>query len=351
MTKGRERRALDSWSISCRSELVIIPPPIQRKHDLVRPYVEQVAIRVRDIVSSLCEAGGYAYLGRTKDVESLAEKVETGRFSSWNDLDDLFACSIVVPMLSDEPAVVEELRASFVEVECKRRGTSRKDPAVFRFDATRFIGRLRPDSVPGGVGNLLGVQFEIQVRSAFEHAWSVTTHALAYKSSQVNWRHMRLAAQLRAAVEQLDQVVLGFEQNAAFISEQHWDDIKARQKIWIFFSNLVESQKLPAEVVPRSWGRFSENFLAIVLATSENRINNIVRRVDAALAMVNREIRSTVPETFPRSVSLLQFCVGALARHGMITGPLFRIVPLITGELLTLYPETRKVGAGFDLQL
>jgi Region found in RelA / SpoT proteins len=330
---------------------VIVPPPIARKHALVRPYVDSVATRVRDLVASLCEKEGYAYLGRIKDTESLAEKIETGRFGRWAELDDLFACSIIVPTLGDESAVIAHLQRVFSEDACKRRGGTRKDPSVFRFDATRFIGRLRPESVPNAAAELLAVRFEVQVRSAFEHAWSVTTHALAYKSTQVDWRHLRLAAQLRAAVEQLDQVVLGFEQNAQFIAEQVWPDVQARQRIWEFFVRLVDENILPTEVIPRSWGRFSENMLSLIISSSDKRIRNIDEYVSFALAIVDKEVRATKLHTFPRSVSLLQFCTGALARHKFFDGQPQHFSPLVTAELLSLFPEVKVLGDGFNLEL
>lgn len=329
---------------------MIIPPSIHQKHSLVLPYVNEVAQRVRDIVSALCECAGYAYLGRTKDGESLAEKIETGRFARWSDLDDLFACAVIVPTLGEEPSVLDLLRSNFEEIDCKLRGSTLKDPSVFRFDATRFIGRLSRASIPSAVDDMLLVRFEIQVRTAFEHAWSVTTHALTYKSAQVDWRHLRLAAQLRATVEQLDQVVLGFEQTANFITQQNWPEVNAQQLIWTFFSGMVESKVLPSEVTPRSWGRFSENLLALIQSSSESRIFNLSAYVERALEMIKTEVEITSRDTFPRSISLLQFCTGAMARRGLLVRPPLKFVPLITGELLTLFPEARALGPGFDFQ-
>lgn len=330
---------------------MIIPPAVKQKHTLVERYVSEVAARVQDVMMALCHERGYAYLGRTKDPESLSEKIETGRFACWDDLEDLFACSVIVPSLSDEPFVLDRLRAAFVEVVCKQRGTTSKDPSVFRFDATRFVGRLRPESVPGASDEMLAVRFEVQVRSAFEHAWSVTTHALAYKSSSVDWRHLRLAAQLRASIEQLDQVVLGFEQTAGFIAEQDWPEVKARQRIRAFFASLVDRGVLPSEVVPNSWGRFSENLLALIRSSEEKRIDNLESCVQKVLGVIQAEVEATLHESFPRSISLLQFCIGAMAKQGILARPMRRFVPLITGELRDLYPDTKKLGAGFDLQL
>lgn len=332
---------------------MIIPASIQQKRSLIEPYLTQVAVRVRDVVATLCHDRGYAYLGRTKNPESLSEKIETGRFASWSELDDLFACAVVVPTIGEESSVIEQLQTAFIQVECKKRGSTLKDPAIFRFDITRFIGRLRPESVPSASEELLAIRFEVQVRTAFEHAWSETTHALAYKSSDVNWRHLRLAAQLRAAVEQLDQVVLGFEQTAAIIPEQSWPEVAARQRIWHFFSDKLSSKALPSEVVPKSWGRFSENLLQLIKSSSEKRITDLDSYVDDALKMIEEEFGSLTPDRFPRSISLLQFCTGAVTKRGLFKHPPHpqRFVPLITQELLDLFPETKFLGPGFDFQV
>lgn len=330
---------------------MIIPPAIQRKHDFIRPYLEDVAGRVRDIVTTYCDVQGYAYLGRTKASESLAEKIETGRFARWSDLDDLFACCVIVPTPADEPGVLEYLSQVFELVDCRRRGTTQKDPTVFRFDATRFIGKLRAAALPDASPDVLAVKFEIQVRSAFEHAWSVATHTFSYKGGEVDWRRLRLAAQLKAAVEQLDQVVLGFETTASAISEQTWPEIKAKQFIERHIRSEIQKGRLPSETAPSSWARFCENLYRAIISSTDKVVQNPPKLVQEALAKIGAEIEETSPEAFPRSVSLLQFCVGALAKRGFFEAPLRKYTPLITSELLDLFPDSRRLGSGFDLEL
>jgi len=102
----------------------VITPELLRKSGLVAPYIKDAGDRVRDIVLSLCEESGFAYVGRFKAPDSLAEKIETGRFRAWSDLDDLFACSIVIPTLGSEGAVLSFLESRFLLIECKRRAES-----------------------------------------------------------------------------------------------------------------------------------------------------------------------------------------------------------------------------------
>jgi ppGpp synthetase/RelA/SpoT-type nucleotidyltranferase len=330
---------------------VIIPPAVKQKHDFVQPYVDGVASRVRDLVAHFCEDEGYAYVSRIKDAASLAEKIETGRFRRWRELDDLFACSIVIPTLSDEPGVLAFLRSNFEEVAFRARAATRKDPTVFRFDTSRFIGMLRTSPSIEADSALRSISFEVQIRTAFEHAWSVTTHALTYKATRIDWRGLRLAAQLRSATEQLDQIIAGFEQNVAFISEQQWPEVQARQHIEERLKARVDAGAIPTEAVPESWGRFCENLHQLILAHTNERVPDQVGVVQTAIQHLETEIGEIEPASFPRSISLLQFCLGALSKRGFLTQPLTRYTPLMTKELLDVYPQSKVLGIGFDLEV
>lgn len=72
---------------------MIYPSILERRYLEYLPFVEQVASRVKDTIINFCEKNGYASTYRIKTIESLAEKIETGRFEKWSDLDDLFGCT------------------------------------------------------------------------------------------------------------------------------------------------------------------------------------------------------------------------------------------------------------------
>lgn len=330
---------------------MLVPASILQKHRYERPYLDVLAQRVRDVVAGYCDRQGYAYAGRIKSSESLVEKIETGRYAKWSDLDDLFACTIVIPTLSDEAGVLKFLRQAFIEDRLRSRGSTLKDPAVFRFDTTRFIGRLGPGEIERNPV-LAAMKFEVQVRTAFEHAWSVTTHALTYKASRVSWRYQRLAAQLRSAIEQLDQVVSGFEGAAEFIAEQEWPSIRAHQEIQGRFQQHVQAGRVPQEVAPESWTRFCDNLYRIISSSAESGPGAAVRPriIDTALDAIDSEIARSSGARFPRSISLLQFSLGALAKRRILTSALQKYVPLLTDELLDLFPDVSVLGKRFDLE-
>lgn len=303
---------------------------------------ERVAQLVGDKVLTYCTTMGFAYVGRRKDSESLSEKIETGRFKGWSELDDLFACTIVIPTLAEESGVLEFLRSEFGEHDCKLRASSFKDPETFRFDATRFIGHLNE------YGS--GILFEVQIRTAFEHAWSVTTHALAYKGAGVSWRHKRLAAQLRAAVEQLDQLVSGFQEWTLMVTEQQWPEIKQKKEIGDFFIERVGDGRIPLEIAPKSWTRFSENIWTLLIRASGGYRKLDDKFLADMMAMIEKEISELGPSGMPRSTSLYQFCLGVLATRSNI-GKIEKYTALITPELLTIYPRVGDMKvARFDFE-
>jgi ppGpp synthetase/RelA/SpoT-type nucleotidyltranferase len=240
---------------------VIVAPEITRRFDLASGDLQRLDSRIRDYVMSLCNDCGYAWVGRRKTLVSTAEKIESGRFRAWRDVDDLIAYTIVVPTAMEVPDVLQDLEKRFHKIVIRDGRKTIKAPDVFRFDATRFIGKIDVSPLPEQDASLGDLAFEVQVRTAFEHAWSVTTHALAYKAGMVDWRRQRLAAQLKAAIEQLDALIIGFESATGNVVAQHWPVTACRSKIEDHFRRLLESGVLPSEAAPESWERFSWNML------------------------------------------------------------------------------------------
>jgi ppGpp synthetase/RelA/SpoT-type nucleotidyltranferase len=331
---------------------MIVPVEIETKMMEVRPYLSEVAERVRGTLSSLADLHGYAFASRIKEVRSLAEKIETGRFQSWSQLDDAYACALIFPSLQDEPALVDSLRNTYDIVEVRRRGASRKDPAVFRFDATRVIAKLRAGS-SGVVADspLVRVTFEVQLRTAFEHAWCVTTRSVSYKSDRIDWRRLRLAAQLRASVEQLDLLVAGYDALAEHLAPQQWPEIATKAQIEEAFKGGIEAGNIPSELAPQSWSRFCDNVYGLLRAVAIERREKETVALSRSIEILRLGIGEMDHASFPRSVSLLQFVLGTLARADYLPPSLGSYCAPVTAALLDLYPETRCLTNVFDFEM
>lgn len=316
----------------------------------IRGPLEKIEKRVDVAVRNLCTEGGYAYASRRKDHQSAAEKLETGRVARLDEFDDLIGYSIIVPTLQHEDTVLERLEKMFICRDLRKRGKTNKRPDVFRFDATRFIGRLRITEAEDS--RLGALSFEIQIRTAFEHAWSVATHGPAYKSQQVSWKLERLAAQMKALVEQLDALAVAYHQSAEILVSH--PDVKTDCEARAFdgYSEFAAGRMFPDEVQPEKPGLFAKNVVALAEAANWGKRIPLVERIDTILSAVREELRTVGLAGFPVSLSLFQFTIGVLVQRKIIRPDFHdeRYYPPIPAALELLYPETRAIHPRCELR-
>jgi ppGpp synthetase/RelA/SpoT-type nucleotidyltranferase len=317
---------------------MIYPSILDRKYEEYRPLVKEVAGRVKQTLTNFCEDHGYAFMSRIKSVESLAEKIETGRFKAWVDLDDLFACTVIVPTLSNENKVIEFCKNTFDTSNLRfvKRGQNKKAPDSFKFDSTRIYARLKKsdETIPDNILSIYSVVFEIQVKSAFEHAWSVSTHDLVYKSSEIDWRRLRLAAQIKATVEQLDTLILSFEQISNIIDNNNYAEIKIKNRLAKEIKKLFENGRLPDELRPKDMNRLCNNLCLILDERQDKNLNEI-----DIMKQIKKEIECKPIKEIPLSLSLFQYFFVILIHSQVIKLPLNNYYCHITEELTTLYPD------------
>lgn len=125
---------------------MIIDPKLKTKYDIQRPYLDYIQKYLDKTLMSYSMKNLYAYTSRIKGLNSVCEKIETGRYIGWVDIDDFVGCVIIIPNLSYELSVIEFLEKSFDKIELRKKGDSFKSYDVFRFDSTRFIGTIKPES-------------------------------------------------------------------------------------------------------------------------------------------------------------------------------------------------------------
>jgi hypothetical protein len=253
----------------------------------------------------------------------------------------------------DDEEVLKFLQEAFEEVEVRKRNSTRKPPEVFRFDSTRFIGRIRSqvglDLVPGADA----VAFEIQVPSSFEYAWQVVTHDLVYKSADIDWRKARLAAQLKAAVEQIELVIAGFQSNISFVPESPFPEFETKQRVITAFKELIDDGTISRSLAPHRWSRFGDNVYELVRSYSKNAYV-VPQNVDRLLEAVSSHLRETGSVRDLMSGSLHQVVVGCI-NTGVVGGSatLEKFVIVDSSELRDFHgvhaiPKTFDFGLGVE---
>jgi ppGpp synthetase/RelA/SpoT-type nucleotidyltranferase len=312
-----------------------VPSRVRIAYESVESAALAIAAQLDQTVGAFAARNGYMFTGpRLKTLSSLSEKLESGRFTNWSDVDDLVACSVVVPTSRHERSVIAFLDMVYEQRELRLRNTVQKPPDVFRFDATRYVGRLRAESVSDLPSGSDGISFEVQIPTIFEHAWQVVMHDLVYKSHDVDWRKLRLGAQLKAAVEQLDWIIASFQSSAEAVSLSYHPETELRNRIVLLCKGLIDAGLLASELEPESWSRFADNTLALVLSYSNRyRLENDVAMLMSAV--VRRLIDSESPGSV--SGSLFQLLLGEVHRKPTKEASLDRFVIVDSEELRTFH--------------
>lgn len=319
----------------------MIPQQLDQKMQFASPFLVELKKLVADTLSPFADKYNYPFSGRIKRLKSIAEKIEMGRFECFSEIDDLVAFTLIVPSATHEKNVINFCKLAFDVIAVRDKSDAQKPPETFRFDSTRVIARARrPPHLEKHVGpSIFEYAFELQVRTAFEHAWSVATHDLVYKGSVVDWKRMRLAAQLKATSEGLDAAIAAFDHLASGITESPWARLSDQIHVAEFVRSIFENKRLPDALIPDSVSRFSENFCTLVRSIEPSMtVSNSIDVIDNAL-----QITSPIPI----SLSLYQLFLGLLCQSGRVVDA--RRTPChITAELTTLFPETKKLTRIFD---
>ena len=184
---------------------------VKRLRDLYQNCYQRYALlrdEVKDVLRPLADERDWFYLSRLKQLESFALKMETGRVPDPSNLADFFACTLVVPtMVQIEQA--EQLVRGHFEFKSKRPPHSDKtwkSSSDFMFDDLRlYVARRSPAS--GQHPQLDGLVFEVQIKTILQHAWSVATHDLIYKTDRVSWPRERIAYQVKAMLEHAEVAI------------------------------------------------------------------------------------------------------------------------------------------------
>jgi len=316
-----------------------VPASVTDAYNAQRDAADSLANNVRQTLRAFTDKNRYGLVSRLKSLESLSEKLETGRYESWSSLDDRVAFTLVIPTTAHEASVIDFLDSIYDRgSNIRLRNSSQKAPDVFRFDTTRYIGRLRLQEgldLPADVDRIL---FEVQIQTAFEYAWTVVTHDVVYKSQDVDWRKLRLAAQLKAAVEQIEFLVTSFTSNLDALPASEYPEVDTKAAIIERFRGFVKAGALSSELVPESWSRFADNVWRLV--ASYSRRYDVPGNTIALLGAVEGRLAdaSWIP---PVSGSLFQLVVGEVSREPTRGASLEQYVVVPSQELGELHGVTK----------
>jgi ppGpp synthetase/RelA/SpoT-type nucleotidyltranferase len=320
---------------------MIVPSILLTFYNGLLPALKHVYSSVQGSLSAFASPRNLPFTGRIKSVESTAEKIETGRYAKFLDIDDLVAFTVIIPNRTHEREVKQFLHSQFRVIRIRGRDTVETAPDVFRFDCTRVFCTMPATGLVDLDPRLNSIVFEVQVRTAFEHAWAVATHDQAYKVGVVDWRRLRVAAQLKAIVENLDSVVGVFDAISSATLVSPWPRLNDQIEVQRCLMALFDGDYLPTILMPQDMTRFCDNVVSLVRGARPSV------GVPECLEHFRSQIIAGSLAPIPVSLSLYQLFVGSLCEAGVLS-PNLRRPCHVTEEMASLFPKARALTPAFE---
>ena len=296
-------------------------------------FEEQLVLnsRLKDIVDKRMlslRRPRWHYESRVKTLQSFALKVETGRFIDPMRLEDFFACTLVVANASEIDQANKLVCDTFsLKIRRPQRANwTSKSSNSFPFDDLRLYVTLGQDtSMPeSDFDNIL---FEVQVKTFLQHAWSIATHDLVYKSDEINWNKERIAFQIKAMLEHAELSIQEVERlaDSPFLAKENKETKGIRKNIELLKKYWNEDE------LPQDIRRLAENINQLLEALEGVGVN----RLDQILHSEKEKAKGNLPLN--------------LSPYGVIVQSLFRhekskMISLLTKEKekdnkIFIYPE------------
>lgn len=251
-----------------------VPASIRRIYDDQRSLNARLKESVDARMAALKDARWH-YESRIKELQSFALKVESGRFDEPSSMEDLFACTLVVSNSTQIQLATTLVEEQFAVVARRppKADKTHKAANSFPFDDLRLYAKLRSGpEVP--VSDQQKLVFEVQVKTFLQHAWSIATHDLVYKTDDANWSKERIAFQIKAMLEHAEVSILEAERLAqsTALAKEDRNTTGIREAIQVVKTHWGADQ-LPLDV-----RRLAENVrrLAEVLDLDLTRIESVL---------------------------------------------------------------------------
>lgn len=119
---------------------------------------------------------------RVKTFESFLKKAKNKESKEpFEEIQDIVGLRVVCLFLSDIPKIVESIRESF-DILSEDDKIKEKDASSLGYLSVHFTVRLSEKCSGPRYDEIVGIPFEIQVRTIAMHAWAIISHYLSYKT-------------------------------------------------------------------------------------------------------------------------------------------------------------------------
>ncbi|MFH1061878.1 MAG: hypothetical protein V1747_03210 [Candidatus Omnitrophota bacterium] len=196
------------------------------------------------ILGPLAEQFDGFFISRIKGLESFAQKIETGQAWKPNEIIDLYAATIVVPTFKEMEKIEVLLKTDFKVL--KTFSNRNKKPTDFIYDDKHVHLQYKHQVTPGK--EYLAKRFELQIKTFLQHGWAKATHDILYKGDQLEWPRFRVAAQIKAMLEQSDQILFAIDKSSLLCEDNGLNEYKDQNVLIKIMKDKWDVSQLPSNI-------------------------------------------------------------------------------------------------------
>jgi len=225
---------------------MIVPSEITQFYNKNLPMLKKLKYDVDADLDKISKRFDGFYESNIKPLESLAQKIESGIVKDPNDVIDLFRATIVVATRKD----IEKLKNVMKEVFIidKVIENRKKKPSDFVYDDLHLYIKYKMGLIMPGK-DYRKRAFELQIKTFLQHGWAKSTRDILYKGSGFSWKNHRIASQIKAMLEQSDDVLAKIEKISDICPDNDYQEFKEKSKIVDIVENKWDGVSLPQDKI------------------------------------------------------------------------------------------------------
>ena len=305
----------------------------------LRPQLEQLSEGVFALLSDVLKEQGIelnAIEHRVKTEKSLEGKLERkgDKYRSLHDITDLVGLRIVTFYTDDVDKVAAIVKRLF-DIDWQNSVDKRKlhELTSFGYNSLHYVCRLKAgQQLIDSTSPAAGFPFELQMRTALQHAWSAIEHDIGYKGAvklppEFRRQFSRLAGMLELADDEFSRLRTTMteyrRQVETLVKSGQLSDVRLSTDSFRSYLQLHPFERLnqriaavnQAELYPASLMTFLPLLESFGLETLEDVQRFIDDNSDDAYQLALSQLAVTDIDILSESIGLLNLCLVYVLKH------------------------------------
>ncbi|MFE5646870.1 hypothetical protein [Rhodococcus sp. NPDC056516] len=225
------------------------PAAVLQAYGQLSPHLDTLVDYFKSLISNtLQEAKPIAVIQRKKLPASIYQKLQTGKYQSILEIDDLIGFTIVLRTRSELDSACKQIESSEIQ-SYNSQGRANVEPSDFKYREPKISAKPAKNYLDRHP-ELADISVEIQFTTALQHALDAATHDFDYKGTDYEWAKFRVVAQLRATLELADTMIDDMQKGSSPINGivSNSSGYHTEKELLTVIKKHFQTENLPADL-------------------------------------------------------------------------------------------------------